>query len=169
MREIRETAGTDLSSFVEARVDRVFTELSLQHNYFWRVYINGRYSPDCCPDYLREENFERLRTLWNRIHPHTMSLTDFLRFSGDGFSIYVLLDHMDWLVVRVPVAGRVEGDSGYGAARARIIYRSGGTSFNHVPEFAKSGWCFRQDIASALHREDRVGTYGSFYLASVQA
>src|SRR4030095_16397774 len=97
VREIRETAGTDVSSFVKDRVDRVFTELPLRHNYFWRVYINGRYTPACCPDYLREENFERLRTLCNRIHPHTVSLTDFLRFSGDRFSIYVLLDHMDWL------------------------------------------------------------------------
>jgi S-adenosylmethionine-diacylglycerol 3-amino-3-carboxypropyl transferase len=170
VREIRDTVGTDLSSFVKNRVDRVFTELPLQRNYFWRVYINGRYTPDCCPDYLREENFGRLRALWNRIHPHTMSLTSFLRFSGDRFSVYVLLDHMDWLRSSESML-QEEWKAILDTALpgARIIYRSGGTSFNHVPEFAKRRMVFRQDIASALHLEDRVGTYGSFYLASVQA
>ena len=170
VREIRETAGTNLNAFVEARVDRVFTELPLRQNYFWRVYINGRYTRDCCPEYLREENFERLRGLWHRIHPHTTSLTNFLRLSGDRFSIYVLLDHMDWLRSSETLL-RDEWAAILGTATpgARIIYRSGGTSFNHVPEFARKRMVFRQDIASALHREDRVGTYGSFYLASVEA
>jgi S-adenosylmethionine-diacylglycerol 3-amino-3-carboxypropyl transferase len=169
VREIRETAGTDLNSFVQARVDRVFTELPLQQNYFWRVYINGRYTRDCCPEYLREENFDQLRTLCNRIHPHTMSLTDFLRFSGDRFSIYVLLDHMDWLRSSESLLSE-EWKAILDTAMpgARIIFRSGGTSFDHLPEFAKNRMVFRQDIASALHREDRVGTYGSFYLASVE-
>ena len=169
-REIRETAGMDLSTFAEARVERVFTELSLQPNYFWRVYINGRYSPDCCPNYLREENFDCLRALCDRIHPHTMSLTDFLKFSGDRFSIYVLLDHMDWLAFSEPLL-RDEWKAILDTAipGARIIYRSGGMSFDHVPEFAKERIVFRHDLASVLHRADRVGTYGSFYLASVQA
>jgi S-adenosylmethionine-diacylglycerol 3-amino-3-carboxypropyl transferase len=52
---------------------------------------------------------------------------------------------------------------------ARIIFRSGGISFDHLPEFAKERIVFQQDVASALHRQDRVGTYGSFYLASVTA
>jgi S-adenosylmethionine-diacylglycerol 3-amino-3-carboxypropyl transferase len=170
VREILETANSDLSSFVEARVERVFTELSLQDNYFWRLYINGRYTRECCPDYLREENFERLRDLGNRIHRHTTSLTSFLQLSGDRFSIYVLLDHMDWLRSCESLL-REEWKAILDTAMpgARIIYRSGGTSFNHVPDFAKRRIVFRQDIASALHREDRVGTYGSFYLASVQA
>ena len=170
VREIQDTAGMDLSSFAESRMERVFTEVSLQHNYFWRVYINGRYSPDCCPDYLRAENFDRLRTLCHRIHPHTMSLTDFLRFSGDRFSIYVLLDHMDWLASSTSLLqDEWKAILDTALPGARIIYRSGGTSFDHVPEFATKRMEFRQDIAAALHREDRVGTYGSFYLASVKA
>jgi S-adenosylmethionine-diacylglycerol 3-amino-3-carboxypropyl transferase len=99
-----------------------------------------------------------------------MSMTDFLRFTGDKFSIYVLLDHMDWLASSEPLLQeewRAILDSALPGAR--IIYRSGGTSFNHLPEFAKQRIVFRQDIASVLHRQDRVGTYGSFYLASVEA
>lgn len=170
VREIRETAGMDLGTFAQERVERVFTELSLQQNYFWRVYINGRYTRNCCPDYLREENFARLQTLCHRIHPHTMSMTDFLRLTGDRFSIYVLLDHMDWLASSEPLLqDEWRAILNTALPGARIIYRSGGTSFDHLPEFAKQRIVFRQDIASVLHRQDRVGTYGSFYLASVEA
>ncbi len=99
-----------------------------------------------------------------------MSLTDFLRFSGDRFSIYVLLDHMDWLASsKSLLQDEWKAILDTALPGARIIYRSGGTSFNHVPEFATKRMEFRQDIAAALHREDRVGTYGSFYLASVKA
>jgi S-adenosylmethionine-diacylglycerol 3-amino-3-carboxypropyl transferase len=99
-----------------------------------------------------------------------MSLTDFLRFSGDRFSIYVLLDHMDWLASsKSLLQDEWKAILDTSLPGARIIYRSGGTSFDHVPEFARRRMEFRQDIAAELHREDRVGTYGSFYLASLKA
>ena len=170
IREIRTTAKMDLSAFTQTRVDRVFTELSLQNNYFWRLYMNGKYSRECCPLYLRAENFDRLRELCDRIHPHTMSLTDFLQFSDARFSIYVLLDHMDWLASSEELLqNEWKAILKTALPHARIIYRSGGTSFDHVPEFARSRMEFRHDIASALHQRDRVGTYGSFYLASLKA
>jgi S-adenosylmethionine-diacylglycerol 3-amino-3-carboxypropyl transferase len=99
-----------------------------------------------------------------------MSLTDFLKFSGDRFNVYVLLDHMDWLAFSESLL-REEWKAILDTAvpGARIIYRSGGMSFDHVPEFAKERIVFNPDVTSALHRFDRVGTYGSFYLASVQA
>ena len=75
----------------------------------------------------------------DRIHPHTMSLTDFLRFSGDRFSIYVLLDHMDWLASSESLLhDEWKAILDTALPEARIIYRSGGTSFDHVPEFARS-------------------------------
>jgi S-adenosylmethionine-diacylglycerol 3-amino-3-carboxypropyl transferase len=170
VRQICETANMSLSAFIEGQVERVFTEFSLQQNYFWRVYLNGRYTHECCPNYLKAENFERLRALCNRIHTHTMLLTDYLRFSGDRFSIYVLLDHMDWLASsEVLLQEEWKAILNSAMPGARIIFRSGGISFDHLPEFAKERIVFQQDVASALHRQDRVGTYGSFYLASVTA
>lgn len=59
-----------IAQFVEDSIETVFTRLSLQDNYFWRVYLTGEYSPDCCPEYLRVENFERLRRT-RRSHQHS--------------------------------------------------------------------------------------------------
>lgn len=87
-----------IAQFVEDSIETVFTRLSLQDNYFWRVYLTGEYSPDCCPEYLRVENFERLRGgLVDRISTHTASVTQFLTEQSPAISRFVLLDHMDWL------------------------------------------------------------------------
>lgn len=64
-----------IAKFVEDSIEAVFSRLSLRDNYFWRVYLTGEYSPDCCPEYLREENFHRLRNgLVDRISTHPTSL-----------------------------------------------------------------------------------------------
>lgn len=169
VRQIRNSGEADLSAFIQQRVDRVFTEVPIASNYFWRVYLNGRYTSECCPNYLRPENFEFLRAHCSRIHPHTMSMTDYLRFSDSKFSIYVLLDHMDWLADS-ETGLRQEWRAILDTARpgARIIYRSGGASFDHIPSFARRRIEFQQHVTAALHGCDRVGTYGSFYLASIR-
>jgi S-adenosylmethionine-diacylglycerol 3-amino-3-carboxypropyl transferase len=170
VRQMRETDSPEVDGCIQRRVDRVFTEVPLARNYFWRVYINGAYSEDCCPNYLRPEYFELLRARVERIHLHTMSLTEFLKSSGNMFSVFVLLDHMDWLTGSER-ALEEEWTAILRAARAcaRIIYRSGGLSFDRIPEFAMRQIEFRPDVTGALHGSDRVGTYGSFYLASVRA
>jgi S-adenosylmethionine-diacylglycerol 3-amino-3-carboxypropyl transferase len=50
---------------------------------------------------------------------------------------------------------------------ARIIYRSGGMSCDYIPEFAMKRLRFETGRTGALHQLDRVGTYGSFYFATV--
>jgi S-adenosylmethionine-diacylglycerol 3-amino-3-carboxypropyl transferase len=100
-----------------------------------------------------------------------MSLTEFLQSSRrKEFSVYVLLDHMDWLASSTD-ALEAEWQAILDAAApgARIIYRSGGLSFDKLPEFAARRMEFRRDITTYLHPMDRVGTYGSFYLASLRA
>jgi S-adenosylmethionine-diacylglycerol 3-amino-3-carboxypropyl transferase len=168
IQNVRGMAKSDLSTFIEERVERVFTRVPIHVNYFWRVYINGRYTPDCCPNYLKEKNFEILRARAGRIHTHTMTLADFLKFSEQEFSIYVLLDHMDWLANSGEML-QAEWQAILKTAKpgARIIYRSGGASFNHIPEFALKRIELQADLAEALHAHDRVGTYGSFHLANV--
>jgi len=42
-----------LASFIREAVEYVFRQLPLSNNYFWRVYLTGRYDRECCPEYLR--------------------------------------------------------------------------------------------------------------------
>ena len=64
--------------FVMDCVEAVFAQLPLHDNYFWRVYMTGEYTPACCPEYLKQENFDRLRDgLVDRISTHTDSVAGF--------------------------------------------------------------------------------------------
>ncbi len=168
--------------FVQDCVESVFARLPISDNYFWRVYITGKYTPECCPEYLRPENFQSLKAGHaDRVHVHTNSVQGFLESTETRFSRYVLLDHMDWLsTYRFPLL-EAEWQSILDRAtpNARILWRSGGlrTDFVDDVRVTKDGQLVRlsellthhPELAAELHEKDRVHTYGSFYIADVAA
>jgi len=169
-------------SFVEDCLQAVFWRLSLTDNYFWRVYLTGEYTPDCCPEYLRPENFDRLRSLVDRISVHTNSVEGFLNNNDVEISRYVLLDHMDWLSTpkRLPLLeSEWQAILRRGAPQTRILWRSGGLRTDFVDDLrvTKDGEQLRmgelltydRELARELHQHDRVHTYGSFYIADMAA
>ncbi len=166
--EIKQSAESGITSFVQGRVDRMFTHIPISQNYFWRVYMNGFYTAECCPNYLKPENFQILRERISRIRLHTATMTEFLRSTDERFTIFVLLDHMDWLT-STPALLEEEWRFIMRSALpgARIIYRSGGINGDHIPEFAMRRLEFQSARTEELHSRDRVGTYGSFHFATV--
>lgn len=169
-----------IARFIENCVESVFTRISLADNYFWRVYLTGSYSPACCPEYLQPENFQRLRNgLLDRLSVHTTSICDFLERQLEPFSRFVLLDHMDWLGhYHLPLLARQwEALLRCAAPAARVLWRSGGTRCDHVDRLLIDWQGRRQRLgellhyhtawADRLHLQDRVHTYGSFYIADV--
>ena len=170
-----------VNEFIERCIIRVFAELPLSDNYFWRVYLRGEYTPTCCPEYLKPENFAALKAgLVDRISLHTETIEDFLADNDVKISRFVLLDHMDWLA----------GQPGGGLQRewkwiirrstpdARYLYRSGALSVDYVDglEVEKDGRTVKvgdivrydTELAARLHPVDRVHTYGSFYIGHLQ-
>jgi S-adenosylmethionine-diacylglycerol 3-amino-3-carboxypropyl transferase len=158
----------------------VFGHLPLADNYFWRVYLYGEYSPTCCPAYLRRENFQALRDRGvDRISVHTTSIEHFLQTCAEPISRFVLLDHMDWLShFRLPALEREwQAIVDRAAPRTRLIWRSGGLEVDYVdPLEVRVGRAgvrvgdlltYHQALADHLHARDRVGTYGSFYIADL--
>ncbi|MCG8653450.1 MAG: BtaA family protein, partial [Pirellulales bacterium] len=68
-----------IGKFIQDRIEAVFKKIPLRDNYFWRVYLTGRYSAECCPEYLREGNFQALKDgLVDRISTHTNTVEGFL-------------------------------------------------------------------------------------------
>ncbi len=165
--QIHRSARRGISSFVEERVSKTLSTVPIQQNYFWRVYMNGHYTPDCCPNYLKRDNFEVLRNRVSRIQIRTATLTDFLRTTRECFSVFVLLDHMDWLSA-APQLLEQEWRAILNTALpgARIIYRSGGINCNYIPQFASQHLQLQAERTRELHLRDRVGTYGSFHVAT---
>ena len=179
-RQVETTYPGGIARFIEDRLVAVFTSLPLHDNYFWRLYLTGRYTPDCCPEYLKETNFRRLKDgLVDVIHPHTGTLADFLERTDGPISRFVLLDHMDWLSThRRPVLRRQwQALVDRAAPHTRFLWRSGGIRVDYVdPIRVKlrgrkqrlgNVLVYHHDLAERLHRQDRVHTYGSFQIADL--
>ncbi len=166
--------------FIEDSLDAVFSKIPIQDNYFWRVYITGSYTPACCPEYLKPENYEKLRAgVVDRIHVHTNSVQGFLEKHPGTISRFILLDHMDWLSDNYFALLESEWQAilQRAAPETRILWRSGGlkTDFlndvkvtvngqeRKLPELLK----LHESLAAQLHQLDRVHTYGSFYIADL--
>ncbi|QDT38736.1 DUF3419 family protein [Stratiformator vulcanicus] len=169
--------------FVVDRVDEVFTRLPLSDNYFWRVYLTGSYSEDCCPEYLTRAGFDQLRDgAVDRVHRHTTTVTDFLNGHDEPISRFVLLDHMDWLSVPkrkhlLDAEWQAIVDSA--APNTRLLWRSAGLDVDFIDpievtidgEQRRVGDVlnYHPELAAELHKIDRVNTYGSFYIADLNS
>lgn len=168
--------------FVEDSVEAVFAKLPIHDNYFWRVYLNGSYTRDCCPEYVKEDNFQKLKSgMIEKVSTHTDSVQAFLERHDGNITRYVLLDHMDWLADKLFPILELEWQSIIDRAGpdTRILWRSGGlrTEFldrvqvqvggrlRRLPELLK----LNPNLAAELHEKDRVHTYGSFYIADLAA
>ncbi|MDO5554030.1 MAG: BtaA family protein [Planctomycetia bacterium] len=181
--QIEKTYEGGTVKFVQDCLDAVFGELPIADNYFWRVYTTGQYTRDCCPEYLEEENFHRLKDgLVDRISVHTGTVESFLRELPSNIKIsrYVLLDHMDWLSDRYYKALVSEWDAilQTAAPKTRILWRSGGLRTDYIDtvpvtvngQEKKLGDIleYHKEQAAELHKKDRVHTYGSFYIADLK-
>ncbi|MAT15661.1 MAG: S-adenosylmethionine--diacylglycerol 3-amino-3-carboxypropyl transferase [Planctomyces sp.] len=168
--------------FVIDRIETVFTGLPLQDNYFWRVYLTGQYEHDCCPEYLKPDNFARLKAgLIDRVTINTNTVEGFLQQHQGTISRFVLLDHMDWMAGAQPKLLQREWEAilARAADTTRILWRSAGMQVDFIDPLrvAYRGaetvvgdlLRYHSDLATELHERDRVNTYGSFYIADVVA
>jgi len=169
-----------VSRFIRDAVEYVFRQLPLADNYFYRVYITGRYRRDCCPEYLKETGFNALKAgLVDRISLHTTTVTELLSSNPTPISRFVLLDHMDWMSSYYPDALVEEWNAILNRATpgARILLRSAqskpayletirvGPGQNRLREIFK----FSDELAGSLQAGDRVHTYAGFVIADVPA
>ena len=168
--------------FIQDCLESVFTKLPIHDNYFWRVYLYGSYTQECCPEYLKQENYEKLREgLADRIHTHTTSVQGFLEKHPGTISKFILLDHMDWLSDKFFPLLESEWQAivDTAASNATIIWRSGGlrTDFIDQVKVSREGKMvpvnelldYNTELSDRLHKLDRVHTYASFYIAKLLA
>lgn len=165
--------------FIREAVEYVFRQLPLADNYFYRVYLTGRYRRDCCPEYLKQAGFDALKAgLVDRIELHTTTVTELLSRNTTPISRFVLLDHMDWMSSYYPDALVEEWNAILNRATpgARILLRSAqskpayletvrvGPGQNRLREILH----FADDLADALQSGDRVHTYAGFVIADAR-
>jgi S-adenosylmethionine-diacylglycerol 3-amino-3-carboxypropyl transferase len=178
-KEVQEQHDSGVAGFVRDAIGYVFRQLPVWTNYFWMVYIRGRYTENCCPEYLKPDNFARLKDgAADCIGLHTCTVTDFLRHHEKPISKYVLLDHMDWMSSYQPQALAAEWEWILARARgdARIIFRSAHAAPRYLqalelgPERSRLNdrLHFHPELAGKLQAQDRVHTYAGFHIADVR-
>ncbi|MFN7888855.1 MAG: DUF3419 family protein [Pirellula sp.] len=181
-RQIDQQYPGGIVKFIEDSIEAVFRKLPIQDNYFWRVYVTGKYTPSCCPEYVRQANFDRLKNgLLDGLHVHTNSVQGFLEKNDAPINRFILLDHMDWLSdYYFPwLESEWQAILLRAAPGTRILWRSGGlrTDFIDNVMVKKNGETVRlnellqyqTELANKLHQLDRVHTYGSCCIADLVA
>jgi S-adenosylmethionine-diacylglycerol 3-amino-3-carboxypropyl transferase len=177
-RQVQEQHHRGVAGFIREAVEYVFRELPVWTNYFWMVYVNGRYTRACCPEYLKAENFAALKAgLADRVVPHTCTVTEFLQGTGERISRFVLLDHMDWMSSYYPEALAEEWTAILDRATpdARIIFRSAHAAPAYLDLIEvgeqrarlRERLVFHEALARDLQRHDRVHTYAGFHVADL--
>jgi S-adenosylmethionine-diacylglycerol 3-amino-3-carboxypropyl transferase len=156
--------------FIQECLRKVFTELPLEDNYFWRLYLYGSYTDECAPNYILPENFQPLKDQMHKLHTHTTTISSFLKANPGQYSHFVLLDHQDWLAANDQSALEEEWQLILANSRpgTRILLRSAAHEVDFFPDFVKEAVVFEQEKTAKTHQLDRVGTYASVYLAIVQ-
>ncbi|NGP76319.1 BtaA family protein [Balneolaceae bacterium YR4-1] len=158
-----------LISYINEAMRTVFTQIPVAENYFWRVYLTGSYTQDCCPNYLKKQNFDFYNQSNHRIKTYNSYLHDFLEKNPGSYSHFVLLDHQDWLANAKPelLAKEWQLILDNACPGAKILFRSAARECEFLPEFTQDRLTFRPELTERLHPNDRVGTYGNTYLAEV--
>lgn len=179
--EVRRQHAGGVSGFVRDAMDYVFRCLPIGDNYFWRVYVKGRYTPQCCPEYLKPANFAALKAgQAERIVPITDTVTGFLQRHEGPISKFVLLDHMDWMSAWFPELLVEEWEAILARATpgARVIFRSAHARPAYLGQIAVprrgagrvpllQALRFDETLARELQKRDRVHTYAGFHIADV--
>ena len=176
--EIEAQHAGGVAAYVRDSLEYVLCQLPLATNYFWRLYLDGRYTRSCCPEYLKAHNFARLKSgLVDAIVPHTSTVTQFLRGATEPISKFILLDHMDWMASHDPQALAEEWREifRHATAAARLIFRSAHRRPRYLEAVRIGGvslierLAFHEQIARELSRADRVHTYAGFHICDVAA
>ncbi|WP_338115879.1 BtaA family protein [Thiocystis violacea] len=179
-KEVQAQHTQGVAGFVREAIEYVFRQLPISTNYFWSVYLRGRYTEDCCPEYLKRDNFAALKAgLVDRIEPHTSTVTEFLRGTEEPISKFVLLDHMDWMSSYHPEALEEEWVAILDRAtpNARLIFRSAHAAPTYLERIELGAnrdrlserLAFHPELARRLSLLDRVHTYAGFHIADVRA
>ncbi|MBD8526248.1 DUF3419 family protein [Pseudomarimonas arenosa] len=172
--------GGKVAGFIQHAVQYVACQLSLRDNYFWRVYFHGSYTPECCPEYLKPLNAERLKQgLWERVQWHTDTVTGFLSTHRGSISRFVLLDHMDWMGLHHPQALQEEWEwiVRRSTPGARILLRSAQACPGYLERVVvgpeqrrlRDLLAFPEHGIDDWQSSDRVHTYAGLVIADAPA
>ena len=155
---------------VRERVRRLACDFPISENYFAVQAFGRSYGAcrdECLPPYLQRANYERIKSLSDRVELHQISLTEKLQStSTESLDCFVLLDAQDWMDDQTLNELWVHIDR-TAREKARVIFRTAGDGPllpGRISAALLSRWRRNDQRSEVLHRRDRSGVYGAFHL-----
>jgi S-adenosylmethionine-diacylglycerol 3-amino-3-carboxypropyl transferase len=167
----RETgAETTIIDVYRERVRRLACDFPIEENYFaWQAFAR-KYDTEkrkAIPEYLKDENFGKLRSNIGRLRAKVGSVTDEIKTQPHGsFNRFVFLDAQDWMNADAltelwsAIAEKAEPNS-------RIIFRTAGAESpieTRLPQTLRENFMYERDSSDWLFKQDRASIYGGFHL-----
>jgi S-adenosylmethionine-diacylglycerol 3-amino-3-carboxypropyl transferase len=167
----RETdAETTIIDVYRERVRRLACDFPIEENYFaWQAFAR-KYDTEkrkAIPEYLKDENFGKLKSNIGRLRAKVGSVTDEIKTQPHGsFNRFVFLDAQDWMNTDAltelwsAIAEKAEPSS-------RIIFRTAGAESpieTRLPQTLRENFVYERDASDRLFKQDRASIYGGFHL-----
>jgi len=153
----------DMYKFVVGSLSTVLKEFKLSENYFWYLYINGKYSKETCPNYLKEDKFDLLEQNSDKVNLITDTFYNVLKSSNDNsYTHIILLDHFDWFWKDKETQQKVWMQiKRVAEPNAKILFRSAASTRDYLIPEIQNEIEYRDDLTDGFANRGRVGTYGS--------
>ncbi len=170
-----------ISEHMQRCTEYCVTQQLLNENYFWRVYLTGEFTQECCPEYLKPKAFARLKAgLIERISTHTASVTGFLQQCEEKISRFALLDHFDWFYGEGEneLSAEWQAILDHCTRDVRVLWRSMGKDVDFVNQCQVQ--CggkemsigevvrYEEELADELFARERTRTYQSLRIATLK-
>ena len=152
------------------RVRRLAAAYPVAENYFaWQAFAR-RYDTEnrrAVPEYLKAENYARLKKTACKIRTTINSVTDVIKQNAaETFNRFVFLDAQDWMnaenLTELWTAMATKGEK-----NSRIIFRTAGATSpieKHLPQDLRDRFVYEESMSKELFKQDRASIYGGFHL-----
>ncbi|GBG63137.1 hypothetical protein CBR_g36906 [Chara braunii] len=154
----------NIYSYIVRSLNYVATESHLRDsNYFYRCCLTGRFARHCCPRFLEEPCFNKLKVELASQECLLIRTGSFVsELKKRLYSKVILMDHVDWLEQHdiEELANALQKHVKVGG---RIIWRSASRKPHYSQAFEKAGFKVIR-IRSSETYMDRVSMYASFYV-----
>jgi S-adenosylmethionine-diacylglycerol 3-amino-3-carboxypropyl transferase len=167
--EMQKESGSGLISMYRDRIKKMACDFPIEDNYFgWQALSRG-YDParKAIPDYLKEENFETLRTNLHRVSVQNITLLGYMKTQPDkSLDRFVFLDSQDWMKPEMIQEMWLE-ITRVGKPGTRIIFRTAASQSpveTALSPELKKRFEYKEQQSRELLAEDRSAIYGGFHL-----
>ncbi len=165
-----EETGGQIFNLYRQRVRKLACDYPVADNYFaWQAFSRryDREKRQAVPDYLKAENYERVKAGAARVQTHVTTLHEFLAEQPAGsLDRFVFLDSQDWMKPE-QIASLWAEVARVGAPGTRVIFRTASSESpveTSLPADLRSRFVYEADRSRDLFAQDRAAIYGGFHL-----